>query len=465
MTPSRRVHAYVASVAVAAAIALLCVYPTRGAFPGWSPVITFLLVATVLEGALKTRLRLGGSGSITFIMHLSCTLLFGPFWGATISGGAMLLANFARGSDALRTLFNVSQIILAILVGIWFYRSLGGQLPPTYLGLDSVPAPSAVQRDLGLFVIFATAYFLLNSAAVSTALALSSDRSFREIWNLNARGVLGYDLGASVLAVALAWLYVRLNQTVGFGSLAVLLLMLPMIAVRHVYGMYRQLQESGQELLEVMVKAIEARDPYTSGHSLRVSRLSRTIAVELGMSAHDIEQIEAAALLHDVGKIHEEFAPLLRKEARLSEAETALMQTHAVKSAELVGIISKFRASVQVAVRHHHERWDGKGYPDGLAGDQIPIASRVILIADTIDAMTTDRPYRKRLSLDQVTAELQRCSGTQFDPVIVNVAIASVAVRRLILEPLSAFSETIQRSVQLPGAIWSNRRPWKARRA
>jgi putative nucleotidyltransferase with HDIG domain len=209
-----------------------------------------------------------------------------------------------------------------------------------------------------------------------------------------------------------------------------------------------------------MVKAIEARDPYTSGHSVRVSELSRTIAVELGLPAKEVEQIETAALLHDVGKIHEEFAPLLRKEGRLSAEETALMQTHSVKSAELVGIISKFRGFIQDSVRHHHERWDGEGYPSGLSGKDIPMGSRIILISDTIDAMTTDRPYRKRLPLEVVIAELQKCKGTQFDADLVDVVVSSVGVRRLIVGP-SAEAEarelvpTRSRRVSWPaGALW-----------
>ena len=109
---------------------------------------------------------------------------------------------------------------------------------------------------------------------------------------------------------------------------------LPIVAVRHVYGLYHQLQDNGQELLQLMVKAIEARDPYTSGHSLPGASSSRAIAVELGLSAREIDQVETAAVLHDVGKIHEEFAPLLRKESRLTPEETALMQTHSTKSAE-----------------------------------------------------------------------------------------------------------------------------------
>jgi HD-GYP domain-containing protein (c-di-GMP phosphodiesterase class II) len=186
------------------------------------------------------------------------------------------------------------------------------------------------------------------------------------------------------------------------------------------------------------------------------------MAVELGLPARTIEEVETAALLHDVGKIHEEFAPLLRKEGRLSDEETALMQTHSAKSADLVGIISKFHGFIQESVRHHHERWDGLGYPDGFSGRDIPLGARIILIADTIDAMTTDRPYRKRLPLDVVMAELQKCKGTQFDPELIDVVVASVAVRRLIggasTEPISESGPPRSKRVNWPSSgLWKRR--------
>jgi HD-GYP domain-containing protein (c-di-GMP phosphodiesterase class II) len=145
-----------------------------------------------------------------------------------------------------------------------------------------------------------------------------------------------------------------------------------------------------------------------------------------------VDEVYTAALLHDVGKIHEEFAPLLRKDTKLTPEETALLQTHPVKSAELVGMISSFRGKVQGSVRHHHERWDGGGYPDGLAGEQIPIGARIIMMADTADAMLTDRPYRRRLSIDAVMAEFQKYRGTQFDPALVDLVVNSVTLRRVI---------------------------------
>lgn len=431
MSSEARIKTFVGGIAVASFAVGVVVKELSLEFPGWWPLATFVFVATLLE-SLHTQARIAAKGSLSFIMHMSAALLFGGWWAALVAAVSTFIGELARNNPPIKVLFNVSQRILSVALAALAYQALGGQFPPSYLASGLEFASSAVQRDLGLFFVFAALYFIVNATAVNSVVVLSSGRAFREVWNLNTRGVLVYDLGASVLAVLVAWLYARFDAWVGFGSLGLIGVILPLVAVRHIYGLYHQLENSGQELLQVMVKAIEARDPYTSGHSLRVGEMSRAIAVELGLSAREIEQVETAALLHDVGKIHEEFAPLLRKEGRLTPEETALMQTHSSKSAELVGIISTFRGFIQDSVRHHHERWDGQGYPDGLSGKSIPLASRIILISDTIDAMTTDRPYRKRLGLDVVIAELQKCKGTQFDPDLVEVAISSVAVRRLI---------------------------------
>jgi putative nucleotidyltransferase with HDIG domain len=181
-----------------------------------------------------------------------------------------------------------------------------------------------------------------------------------------------------------------------------------------------------------MVKAIEARDPYTSGHSRRVAEYAGAIARDLQLSAREVDAVKRAALLHDVGKIYEEFAPLLRKEDKLTAEERIVMQTHVKRSAELVGVVSKLKGAVLEAIQHHHENYDGTGYPDGLSGEEIPIGARIIMIADTLDAMTTDRPYRKSLGFEQVVGELRKYSGRQFDPRIADVLIKSASVRRMI---------------------------------
>ena len=184
----------------------------------------------------------------------------------------------------------------------------------------------------------------------------------------------------------------------------------------------------------MMVANLEARDPYTSGHSRRVARNAKIIARAVGLSSRQVDRIGVAALLHDVGKIHEVFAPLLRKPDRLTAEEWAIMQTHPIKSAELVAKVSQL-ADALGPVRHHHENWDGSGYPDGLAGDEIPLGARIIMFADTVDAMTTDRPYRRAMAPEQVRDEFIRQRGRQFDPEICDRLLASPQFALLFVDP------------------------------
>lgn len=459
---------YVTATSTIAALLFVVSWQYRQPSPGTWALLSFVMVALLLEQS-STKLKVDAHGSTAFVVHLASGILFGGFWGGLISASSTLLSQLALGRNAAKVIFNAAQNSAAVMFAFLVYRLLGGGIPPAYFQVVGAVDSGVLQRDFFLFFAYAGVYFALNSMAVSGVVAISSERSFRDVWNLNTRGVLAYDFGASAVALFLAWLYTRFEASWGLGPLGLIGVVVPIVAVRHVYGLYHQLQDSGQELLQVMVKAIEARDPYTSGHSLRVSQLSRVIALEMGLQIRDVEAVHTAALLHDVGKIHEEFAPLLRKEDRLTPDETALMQTHSLRSAELVGIISKFRGFIQESVRHHHERWDGKGYPHGIAGSDIPLAARIILVADTIDAMTTDRPYRKRLPLEVVISELQKCRGSQFDPEVVELVVSSVAVRRLITAGVETAALPATTVLSDPGSrrlsTWRTKPFWKIRKA
>jgi HD-GYP domain-containing protein (c-di-GMP phosphodiesterase class II) len=209
-----------------------------------------------------------------------------------------------------------------------------------------------------------------------------------------------------------------------------------LLGLRQLYKVNWQLEQTNRELLELMVAAIEARDPYTSGHSRRVAEKARVISRAVGLREKEIERIVAAALLHDVGKIHEVFGPILSKPGRLTPEEQVIMRTHPIKSAELAGTVTQLRDVVPL-IRHHHENWDGTGYPDGMKGDDIPLGSRIIMFADTIDAMTTDRPYRAALDASAVRKELLRFRGTQFDPSICDALLRSPEYSKL-FDPVGA---------------------------
>ena len=174
--------------------------------------------------------------------------------------------------------------------------------------------------------------------------------------------------------------------------------------------------------IDAMIKALEAKDFYTRGHSQRVTLYSLAIAEELGMTGQTLEDLRRASVLHDLGKIGVREA-VLNKPGRLSEEEFAEIVRHPETAVRILEPIPFFRPLLP-AILHHHERFDGKGYPSRLAGNSIPLASRIMTIADTFDAMTSTRAYRKALPIADAIAEIRRCSGTQFDPDIVPAFLA-----------------------------------------
>lgn len=446
MKQALRIHLYVGCLALGAAATLGFSWTRGHVFPGaWE---VFVLTAmTFLIDTARTRLRTGdASGSLAFITRLAAGLLFGGFWGGVITAVSSTFAQIQRRNTVIKAVFNVSQNVLSLLLAFEVYRFLGGDTPPAFIISPDSVSLAVVLSELAAFFAGTVVYIAINSFSVSVAIALSSGRPIREIWGVNTLWVLRYDLGASSLAILIAWLFKYFNQAAGVLQIGFPVILMLVLAVRHVYGKLHDLQHLHDELgrayeklelnvreqLEMMVKSIEARDPYTSGHSRRVAALSRAIAIELGLETRLVDEIENAALLHDVGKIHAEFAPLLSKEGRLTEEEWEVMKTHSAKSAELVALFSRFQGNVLDSVRWHHERWDGKGYPDGVHSDKIPLGARIIMVADTIDAMTTDRPYRGALSFEKVVSELIKYRAIQFDPNLVDVTVNSVTVRRLV---------------------------------
>src|SRR5467141_4552837 len=396
----------------------------------WNALVAFTLLGIASDSAFLPVPRISQArvgSSVVFIPFLASVLLFPPPWPMVIAGTTGLVAHYlVRRKTLVRALFNTAQYMLFVGLGASVYAALGG-----YVGFN------AVHLNFSAFAAMVLVFFVINQGTVALAVSVTTDISIREAWTRIAGDSLLYDLVSSSLAIVLAFLFTRL-QIVGLA-----VLVLPLFFVRHMYQMNLQVERVNRELLELMVKAIEARDPYTSGHSVRVAEYARQIARELGLHPKHVDQIATAALLHDVGKIHEEFAPLLRKAGRLTPEERMLMQANPVRSADLAGTIAEFRGRVQADIRNHHENYDGTGYPDGLAGEGISIGARIIMVADTLDAMTTDRPYRKALSLSRALEELVKHAGRQFDPKLVALVSKSASIRRLLGPQITTESTTL----------------------
>src|SRR5213594_3189915 len=380
-----RIYLWVGAVTLASACLLVIPdWLTPGPFPSrfWNALTAFALLGIISDSFFFRIPFAKVNTSVGFIPFLASVAILGHPWPMAVSGlTALIVDTFVRRKPAIKVWFNTAQYMLASGLGGLVYTSLGGIVSLDEFSFSLVP-----------FLALVVTFFVVNHGSVSLAVSFSTPGvSVREAWGRLGSALIT-DLSSSTLAILLVLLYVRLE----FLGLAIIVF--PLFLARQLYQANLQLQEELEEKLELMVKAMEARDPYTSGHSLRVSEYALAIARELKLSANEVDSVKRAALLHDVGKIYEEFAPLLRKEGRLSPEEMMIMRSHVVRSAELVATATRLRGTVEAMIRHHHENYDGSGYPDGLARDEIPVGARIIMIADTLDAMTTDRPYRKALS-------------------------------------------------------------------
>jgi putative nucleotidyltransferase with HDIG domain len=384
-----------------------------------------LIAVAVLSEFLSFTATVGShkaSSSILFIPLFACVLLFPPpaavFMMAVTSAFTQL---FIHKRPLLRGSFNAAQTSLSIYVANAVYESTGG-VHSVPLSFDLLSLQSALS-----LAALATTFFFTNQLLASTAIALINGDRVGLVFSrvvAPSGGNFLYDVLASPIAVVVALLYSSLS------TWGIIIGILPLLIIRHSYQTNVKLHQANKDLLSVLVKTIETRDPYTSGHSIRVSILARAIAEDMDLSLAMVNRIEMAALVHDIGKVDAVYTAIIQKEGSLTESERNIITTHAAKGAEFLETLSSFREDVIEGVRHHHERYDGTGYPSRLKSDDIPLAARIIMLCDSIDAMLSDRPYRKALSTDDVRLELLRCAGTQFDPRIVDVILKRNTLER-----------------------------------
>jgi putative nucleotidyltransferase with HDIG domain len=190
---------------------------------------------------------------------------------------------------------------------------------------------------------------------------------------------------------------------------------------------YQRLEENALEAVETLNATVEAKDPYTAGHSRRVQRIAVAVGEELGFTPRQLEALRFGGMFHDIGKLSVPDS-ILTKPDRLTPEEYERIKEHSTEGARIVARLGRLREAVPI-IRHHHERWDGRGYPDGLAGNEIPLAAAVVGLADAWDAMTTERPYHRALDLDEAFTEVREGRGTQFGPEVVDAFFSVVRKR------------------------------------
>lgn len=412
--PTRRLSIYIGG---AAALAAVCLPAVAYYFPppvsaNWLLAFGTLLALAVLGALLAITITESGSTSaVDFLAQLAAIILLGPFGAVSLTTVDHVITEFlVLRKPWHRALFNLAQMILAVTAASLLYVAFGGEVSLTSLDFQVSFPP---------FIIAVIGYWAVNTTAVSYAIAIAEERPFRQVWRDAIGSVIVFDLAMSSLAYVVAFLYVR------WGGVALLAAVVPIIGLRYTYGVNLELQQLNQDLLRVLIKTLEARDEYTSGHSLRVAERSRRIAEQLGLRAPHVRRIETGALLHDIGKIDLAYGAILRQTGPLTPEQRQLIRDHPEKGVGIMSAVRSLDPDILDCIRHHHEWYDGSGYPAGLGGEDIPIGARIIMISDSIDAMLTDRPYRKALPPQQVREELIRNSGTQFDPHVVEAALVA----------------------------------------
>lgn len=384
-------------------------------FVGWAALLSLALASESFALSIKVGRSSSSTSSIIFLPLLTSVLLFGPtltvlLMAITGTAGEFLI----RKKEPIRAIFNAAQYVFSTSIAGLVFSVLGGRALAFYQD------PAMDIPEFIAFVAFGFVFLVINHAAVSLAITLSEGARLRKIWArlVGRTGTnLVYDIMVSPIAIAVAYLFMELYI---FG---LFLIILPLLFIRHAYLTILQLQQANRDLLKALVKAIETRDPYTSGHSLRVASLALRIADAMGLSPKKLNDIETAAMLHDIGKIEAVYTEILGKPDHLTREERLIIESHVTKGVELLEQLSSFPKDVVDGVRGHHERVDGKGYPEGLKNEEIPLAAKIIQVCDAIDAMLSDRPYRRALDLAAVKEQLTLYSGTQFDSEVVQAVL------------------------------------------
>jgi hypothetical protein len=331
-------------------------------------------------------------------------------WGA-IALAAMTV--FAPDDQPLvKRLFNTAQMTLAASGGALVYTLLHG----------TPIQPGSFPRLLVPFVAYLVVHCAVNGLLVATIVHLDQGVPMRVVFQGTMSGSVAGYVGYGLFGLLLAVLWDGDGAAVG--PAAALLVLLPLYVARWAYEQYAEQQRAYDRTVRALIAAVETKDVYTRGHSERVSAASVLIAREIGMREDRVASLRYAGLLHDIGKLGVP-TRVLQKSGKLTDDELAAVQLHPVRGFEMVREI-EFLDEAFAGIKHHHERLDGRGYPMGLEGQDIPEFARVIAVADAFDSMTTTRSYRGARSVEQAFIELQNCSGTQFDPPMVRALVAAI---------------------------------------
>jgi hypothetical protein len=374
----------------------------------WAAMVLLAMLFLVCDAAPARLSVQRARVSLGFAVSLASVVLLGLAGAALLGVCAVITAQ--RGVPLVKRVFNGAQFAL----GGWAAGLVFCLVDGDEVGLDR---PDWVEHVIGPFLGAVVTFVFVNLALMGGVLLLSRQATARELVRGSGPLVFGC-VGYGMVGLLVAGLWVRI------GPLAAVLVLLPMFVARWAFGQTRAQQQAHAATLAALCQAVETKDHYTRGHSERVSRGSVMIAQEIGMRPGRVEAIRYAGMLHDVGKLGVP-TKVLTKDGGLTPDDRAAIDLHPLRGLQIVRDIG-FLDEALAGIMHHHEKMNGRGYPMGLAGDEIPEFARVIAVADAFDCMTSNRSYRPARTIEEAVEELRACAGDHFDPAMVTAFLRAL---------------------------------------
>ncbi len=368
-------------------------------------VLLFIVLIVVADTAQISLPRGGASIYASSPLDLAGIVLLGTPAMMFVEAAASLFSEVAvQRRSVFKVAFNVPLLIVTVGTAGLVYHAFPEQW-------TAVGSP----RFLLPLTACGLTYYAVNTISISFVIALQSGKNPYRIWKQNYMWTFFHIFAFLPLAAIIALVYVS------YGWWTILLFLIPIFLARYSFKLHLEMKEAHINTVSALTSAIDANDPFTHGHSYRVSRYALRVGRAMGLSARDLEILEYGSLLHDIGKIAIQHDILL-KNGKLTDGEFLTLKQHPTIGADIVENL-KFLREAAVLVRYHHEQPNGRGYPEGLKGDEIPIGARIILVVDAFDAMTSDRPYRKGLPPERVVEQFEKFRGEQFDLEITNLVL------------------------------------------
>jgi len=397
---------YIGVITVSSITLFIYLTPSLPSFSNIWLAILFFVIISIFAEFIPVDLPVGGVISIGFPIDFVLILVYGPALAMLITAlGALIGEIIERKVSWYKIIFNTSQYALTAGIAGIAYQQAGGVVGAQNIFRFILPA-----------TLCALTYCIVNITFFVMVVSFAQNVRIKKIWRTSIKEMIPSYIAEAPMGFLMAIVYTEV------GIVGILLFFLPLLLARRSFELYTKMRKVYLDTIRALAAAIDAKDPYTKGHSERVSEMSVVLAQELNLSDNDIENIEYTALLHDIGKIGIDDS-ILGKKGSLTDQEFDKIKEHTIMGANIIQPVDFLKNSYR-AIYHHHERYNGKGYPDGIKSEDIPILARIIAVADAYDAMSSDRPYRKKLSKDKILKELKDQSGKQFDPEIVKVLIS-----------------------------------------